>query len=178
MALARLARIVAGASLFASLALVALSYAFFHAALSARLDRARSRQAEVIRPAAAARLEAALAEKRLALVGEKESQAVAAALRRTDAAQILESCRLAGVDAAILREAQKALAEDKPPGPEGDVAMLRAIRGLRLEASRLPAPARPEEPGEARTAGGLLLAAGFCACLAVLLAVASSRKPA
>ena len=157
MALARLARIVAGASLFASLALVALSYAFFHAALSARLDRARSRQAEVIRPAAAARLEAALAEKQLALVGEKESQAVAAALRRTDAAQILESCRLAGVDAAILQEAQKALAEDKPPGPAGDVAMLRAIRGLRLEASRLPAPARPEEPGEARTAGGLLL---------------------
>ena len=168
MALARVARIVAAASLLVSLVLGALAYASFRAALAARLDRARSRQAEVIRPAAAARLEAALAEKRLALVGEKESQAVAAALRRTDAARLLETCRVAGVDAALLEEAQKALAENKPPGPEGDIAMLRAIRGLRLEAAKLPAPARPEEPEEARTAGRLLLAAAASACLAVL----------
>lgn len=157
-------------SLIACLVLGALAYLSFRLALRARLDRAQTSEAASGRPAAAARLEAALALHRLSLVAEKESLAVSAAFRRADASETVEAYRRAGGDAALLEEARKALSGD-------EVALLRAVKGLREEARAAPLPPPPQEPSTARMAGPLLIAAGVCACLAALLSGGPASVP-
>jgi hypothetical protein len=166
----------------AGLAAVVLGFASFltfRSALSARLDHAASLEAAAVRPAAAARLASELAAHRLALVSESESRAVSGAFRQNAGGAALDAYRKAQGNAALVEEARKALAAEKAPEPVGDVAFLRAIRGLRAEAAEVPSPARPEPPPSAGRAGLLLAVAAGCAGLAVLLAhAAGSSRPA
>ncbi len=152
------------------------AYLSFREALSARIERAVRIEASAAKPGAAARLAAALAERRLALVSEEESRAVAGAFRRGFGSDALEAYRKAGGDPAVVREAEAALSAEKPAGSAGDVAFLRAIRKLREEASRMPVPAPPEPPASAAKAKGRLLWAGACALLASFLAFLAGRS--
>lgn len=151
------------------------SYLAFRDALSARLDRAARVEAAAVLPGAAARLGAALAERRLALVTEDESTAVSGAFRRETGKAELEAYRRAGGSAEVIREAERALAATGPAGPDGDVPFLRAVRRLREDAARMPVPSRPEPPVSARTAGRRLLWACAAGITALLLAHASGR---
>ncbi|MFN2387345.1 MAG: hypothetical protein ABR576_13845 [Thermoanaerobaculia bacterium] len=171
----RILELLALAALLAGLGFGISAYLAFRQALSARLDRAAAIEAAVTRPGAAARLASALAERRLALVTEKESTAVSGAFRRETGAPELEAYRKAGGDPSVAREAEKALAAKKPAEPEGDVAFLRAMRRLREEAERMPVPARPVPPVSAGAAGRRLLWVGVAAVAAALLARAAGR---
>jgi hypothetical protein len=167
----RILAIAAGA-VAASLAVA--SFLSFRAALSARIDRAASLEAQVVRPAAAARLAAELTAHRLARVSESESRAVAGAFRRTAGAEALDAYRKAGGEPALVEEARRAL-DAAGADPAGDVAFLRAIRGLRADAERVPVASRPEAPASAARAGGLLFGAVAAAAAAGLLAYAAGR---
>jgi hypothetical protein len=158
----------------AGLALAA--FLSFRAALTARLDRAAALEAAAVRPAAAARLAAELLAHRLALVSESESRAVSGAFRRDAGAEALDAYRKADGNAALAEEARKALAAERSPEPVGDVAFLRAIRGLRSEAAKAPSPSRPQAPATATRAGWLLLWAMAAAAIAGLLAFAAGRS--
>jgi hypothetical protein len=171
------AKILAIAAGVGAALLALLAFASFRAALSARIDRAATLEARAVRPAAAARLAAELAAHRLAQVSETESRAVAGAFRRAEGDDALEAYRRANGKPELVEEARKALAADRTE-PAGDVAFLRAIRGLREEAASLPPLARPEPPASARRAGGLLLGAAAVAVVAGLLAHAAGRSRA
>jgi len=168
-------KVLAAAALLAALAFGAAAYRSFRTALAARIERAASIEAAATRPAAAARLAAALSERRLALVSENESRAVSGAFRRGFGADALEAYRKAGGEVSVLREAEKALATEGTPDPEGDVAFLRAIRALRAETARLPALAEPEPPASAREGRGRLLWAAAAALAGSALAYAAGR---
>jgi hypothetical protein len=169
-------KILAAAAGIAAAGLGMASFLSFHGALSARLDRAASLEAAAVRPAAAARLAAELLAHRLALVSESESRAVSGAFRQTAGTTALEAYRNAQGNAALAEEARKALETGQAPEPEGDVAFLRAIRGLRREAAQVPSPARPEPPASARSAGWLLVWAAVAAGAAALSAFAAGRS--
>jgi len=158
-------------------ALLLLAFLSFRAALSARIDHAASLEAAAVRPAAAARLAAELSAHRLARVTEGESRAVAGAFRRAEGDQALEAYRKAAGNPALAEEARRALAAEGTD-PAGDVAFLRAIRGLRDEAASLRAIERPEPPASARRAGTLLLAAAASAAVAAFSAYAAGRSRA
>jgi hypothetical protein len=158
----------------AGLALAA--FLSFRAALTARLDRAAALEAAAVRPAAAARLAEELLAHRLALVSENESRAVSGAFRRDAGAEALDAYRKADGNTALAEEARKALAAERSPEPVGDVAFLRAIRGLRSEAAKTPSPSRPQSPAPATRAGWLLLWAMAAAAIAVFLAFAAGRS--
>src|SRR6266536_2740092 len=148
----------------------------FRAALSARLDHAAALEAAAVRPAAAARLAEELLAHRLALVSESESRAVSGAFRRDAGAEALDAYRKADGNAALAEEARKALAAERSPEPVGDVAFLRAIRGLRAEAAQTPSSSRPQPPASATRAGWLLLSAMVAAAIAAFLAFAAGRS--
>ena len=160
----------------AAAVLALAAYLSFRSALSARIDRADALQGEVVRPAAAARLLSELAAHRLARVSEEESRAVAGAFRRTEGEAAVEAYRKAGGDPALLELAQKALAAERTD-PAGDVAFLRAIRALRGEASRVPAPPRPDPPSSAAKAGVLILGTVAAAGAAAFFAWMAGRSP-
>ena len=171
------ARVFAIAAGVAAAALGLASFLSFRAALSARIDRAASLEGAAVRPAAAARLAAELAAHRLAQVYENESRAVAGAFRRAEGAVALEAYRKAGGNPVLLEEAHKALQAERGD-PTGDVAFLRATRGLRVEVAALPPLRRPESPASAGRAGALLLGAAASAAVAVFLAYAAGRSRA
>jgi hypothetical protein len=158
----------------AGLALAA--FLSFRAALTARLERTAALEAAAVRPAAAARLAAELLAHRLALVSESESRAVSGAFRRDAGAEALDAYRKADGNPALAEEARKALAAERSPEPVGEVAFLRAIRGLRSQAAKTPSPARPQSPASAARAGWLLLWAVAAAGIAGLLAFAAGRS--
>ncbi len=169
------AKVLAIAAGVAAAALALLAFLSFRAALSARIDHAASLERSAVRPAAAARLAAELSAHRLARVTESESRAVSGAFRRAEGAQALQAYRKAGGNPALAEEAQRALAADGTD-PAGDVAFLRAVRGLRDEAASLPPIARPEPPASALRAGALLLGAAASAAAASLFAYAAGRS--
>ena len=147
-------------------------------ALEARIDRAAQIERDTLRPAAAARLAAALLERRLASVSEPESRAVAGAFQHSDPSQALADYRAAGGDPAIAAEGQRALASEKPREADAEIALMRAVRGLRLEAARLPRSSRPDVPASAAQAARRLAWAGAAATAAVILAYVSGRLEA
>jgi hypothetical protein len=172
-------KILAAVAGIAAAGLGVAAFLSFRAALSARLDRAAGLEAAAVRPAAAARLASELLAHRLALVSESESRAVSGAFRQTAGATALDAYRRAGGSAAVAEEARKALAAAHAPEPQGDVAFLRAIRGLRAEAAQVPSPARPEPPASARRAGWLLVwAAAAAGAAAVSVFAAGRSRPA
>lgn len=172
-------KILAAVAAIAAAGMGVATYFSYRAALSARLDRAASLEAAAVRPAAAARLAEELLAHRLALVSESESRAVSGAFRQSAGNEALSAYRKAQGNAALAEEAGKALAAEHAPEPAGDVAFLRAIRGLRAEAAQVPSPARPEPPASAKRAGWLLLWAAVAAAVSVLLAFAAGRtRPA
>lgn len=171
------ARVFAIAAGVAAAALGLATFLSFRAALSARIDRAASLEGAAVRPAAAARLAAELAAHRLAQVSEDESRAVAGAFRRAEGNVALEAYRSAGGNPALVEESRKAL-EAERSDPAGDVAFLRATRGLRQEVAALPPLRRPDPPASAGRAGALLLGAAACAAGAVFLAYAAGRSRA
>ena len=177
MSWARAAKVLAIAAGVAAAALALLAFLSFRTALSVRIDHAASLEAAAVRPAAAARLAAELSAHRLARVAEDESRAVSGAFRRAEGNDALETYRKAGGTPALAEEARKAIAAERND-PAGDVAFLRAIRGLREEAAALPAIARPEPPASARRAGLLLFGATSTAVVAGLLAYAAGRSRA
>jgi hypothetical protein len=174
----RAAGILSLLAVAAAAALAIASYLSFKAALGARLDRAASLEAAAVRPALAARLAMELAAHRLALVSESESRAVAGAFRSTEGESALDAYRQAGGNPALVEEARKALAAERAPDATGDVAFLRAIRGLRAEAAQASVPARPEPPRSAARAGELLVGSVVAAGIASLLAYAAGRARA
>jgi len=167
--------LAAGAAVLAA-ALALAAFLSFRATLAVRLDRAYELESAVVRPASAARLAAELAAHRLALVSEGESRAVAGAFRRAAGDQALDAYRKAGGRAALVEEARRALAAEHAPDAAGDVAFLRAIRGLRAEAAGVPSPVRPEPPSSARRAGWLLVWATASSGAAALLAYLAGRS--
>jgi hypothetical protein len=171
------AKVLAIAAGVAAAVLALLAFLSFRTALSARIDRAASLEAAAVRPAAAAKLAAELSAHRLARVSEDESRAVSGAFRRSEGNDALEAYRKAGGNPVLADEARKAIAAERTD-PAGDVAFLRAIRGLREEAAALPAPARPQPPASARRAGLLLFGATSVALVAGLLAYAAGRSHA
>jgi hypothetical protein len=170
------ARILSVGAGIVAAALAAGAFLSFRAALSARLDRAAALEAAAVKPAAAARLAEELLAHRLALVGERESRAVSGAVRRNAGEEALEAYRRAGGNPASIEEARKALAAERSPEAVGDVAFLRAVRGLRSEAAKTPSPSRPESPVSAARAGWLLLWAMAAAAIAAFLAFAAGRS--
>lgn len=171
------AKILAIAAGVAAAALALGAFLSFRTALSARIDRVASLEAAVVRPAAAARLAAALAAHRLAQVSENESRAVSGAFRRAEGDDALEAYRKAAGSPALAEEAGKALAAERAD-PGGDIAFLRAIRGLRAEAAGVPTLSPPPPPSSAGRAGALLLAAAAAAAVAFLLAYSAGRSRA
>jgi len=171
------AKIGAIAAGVAAAALGLASFLSFRAALAARIDRVAALEGAAVRPAAAARLAAELAAHRLAQVSEDESRAVAGAFRRAEGHVALEAYRRAGGSPALLEESRRAL-EAAPRDPAGDVAFLRAVRGLREEVAALPPLSRPEPPASAGRAGMLLVLAGAFAAAGALLAYAAGRSRA
>lgn len=172
-------KILSAVAGIAAVGLALAAFLSFRAALSVKLDHAASLEAAAVRPAAAARLAAELLAHRLALVSESESRAVSGAFRRSAGGGALDAYRKAQGKAALVEEARKALEAEHAPGPAGDVAFLRAIRGLRAEAAGVPSPARPEPPASANRAGWLLVWAAASAGAAALLAfVAGRSRPA
>jgi hypothetical protein len=169
-------KILAAAAAIAAAGLGIAAFLSFRNALSARLDRAASLEAAAVRPAAAARLAAELLAHRLALVSESESRAVSGAFRQSAAGGALDAYKKAQGNDALAEEARKALEAEHSPEPQGDVAFLRAIRGLRAEAAQVPSPARPEPPVSARRAGWLLVWAAAAAGAAALSAFAAGRS--
>jgi len=169
-------RILAAVAGIGAAGLGIASFLSFSGALSTRLDRAASLEAAAVRPAAAARLAAELLAHRLALVSESESRAVSGAFRKSAGGGALDAYRKAGGNAALAEEARKALEAERAPEPTGDVAFLRAIRGLRAEAAETPTPARPEPPASAKRAGWLLVWAAAAAGACALLAFAAGRS--
>lgn len=172
-------KIVAAVAAIAAAGLGIATYFSYRSVLSARLDRAASLEAAAVRPAAAARLAEELLAHRLALVSESESRAVSGAFRQSAGNEALAAYRKAQGNAALAEEAGKALAAEHAPEPEGDVAFLRAIRGLRAESAQVPSPARPDPPASAKRAAWLLLWAAVAAAAAILSAYAAGRtRPA
>jgi len=172
---ARLWRFLAVLALLSCLACGAAAYVCFRRALNAKIDRAAELERAALLPAAAARLESALLERRLSSISHEDSRAVAAAFQSADASRALADYRAAGGDPAIAAEAGKSLASEKPPGPDAEIALMRAIRGLRAQISRLPPASRPSPPPDAAPAGELLIIASFAGIAALLAAYASGR---
>lgn len=168
-------KVLAAAALIVALAFGLAAHRAFREALAVRIERAAAIEAAAARPAAAAQLAAALAERRLALVTEKESRAVAGAFQRGLGAEALNGYRRAQGDPSVLREAEKALAANIPPDSDTDIAFLRAIRTLRTEAARMPVLTKPEPPAAARSSRNRLLWAAGAALAASALAYAAGR---
>src|SRR5215813_12908642 len=158
-----------------SLAFGAVGLLSFRSALAAKIDRSASIEKAAARPAAAARLAAALLEKRLASVTETPSKGVASAFRHAEGSKELADYRAAGGDPAIASEAQKALAAPVTQ-PQSDIALMRAIRGLRSDADRLPRPSAPPAPPQASSGGFWIAVACGCSALAALLGYAAGRS--
>ncbi len=172
-------KILAAVALIAAAGLGVAAFLSFRGALATRLDRAAALEASAVRPAAAARLASELLAHRLALVAESESRAVSGAFRQSAGNEALDAYRKAQGNAALAEEARKALEAEHAPEAGGDVAFLRAIRGLRAEAAGVPSPARPEPPASAKRAGWLLVWAAAAAVAAALSAFAAGRpRPA
>lgn len=172
-------RILAAVAAIAAAGMGLAALLSFRSGLSARLDRVASLEAAAVRPAAAARLAEELLAHRLALVSESESRAVSGAFRQSAGSEALAAYRKAQGNAALAEEAGKALAAEHVPEPVGDVAFLRAIRGLRAEAAQVPSPARPDPPASAKRAAWLLVWAAAAAAVAILSAYAAGRtRPA
>ncbi len=147
-------------------------------AVAAKIDRAAELEQNAVRPAAAARLASALLERRLAQVSDPGSRAVAAAFQHSPAAQALADYRAAGGDPAVAAEAEKTLRSENPPGPDAEIALMRAVRKLAAEGARAPRAGRPAPPPAASRSGRCLLAAEGAAAVAVLLAYAAGRRAA
>jgi hypothetical protein len=141
-----------------------------------KIGRAAVLEQEAVRPAAAARLAATLLEKRLSQIPGSDSQAVAAAFQRSPAAQALAEYRAAGGDESVAAEAEKSIRAEKPPGPDAEIALMRAVRGLSLEAARAPRASRPPAPPAASRGFDWLLAAEGAAAVAVFLAYAGGHR--
>ncbi|MEO8349680.1 MAG: hypothetical protein ABI610_12265 [Acidobacteriota bacterium] len=170
------ARILAAGATVLAASLAFAAFLSFRGALTTRLDRAQELESAVIRPAAAARLAAELAAHRLALVSEGESRSVAGAFRGAGADEALEAYRRAGGRASLFEEARRALAAVRGPDAASDVALLRAIRGLRAEAAAGPSPTRPDPPSSAARAGWLLVWATVASGAGALLAYLAGRS--
>lgn len=170
------AKILAAGAVVLAAALAFAAFLSFRTALAVRLDHAHELESAVVRPAAAARLALELAAHRLALVSEGDSRAVAGAFRRGAGDQALDAYRKAGGSAATVEEARRALATANAPEAGSDVAFLRAIRGLRVEAAGIPSPVRPEPPSSARRAGWLLVWATAASGAGALLAYLAGRS--
>ena len=169
-------KVLAAIAGIAAVGLGIAAFLSFRAALSTRLDRAASLEAAAVRPAAAARLAAELLAHRLALVSESESRAVSGAFRQSSGERALDAYRKAQGNPALAEGARKALEAEHAPEPTGDVAFLRAIRGLRAEAAQVPSPARPEPPAPANRAGWILVSSAAAAGIAALSAFAAGRS--
>jgi hypothetical protein len=175
MTLRRWWTILALAALVTSAALAMAAGLSFRSAMGAKIGRAAVLEQEAVRPAAAARLAAALLERRLAQISDPGSQAVAAAFQRSPAAQALAEYRAAGGDAAVAAEAEKSIRAEKP-GPDSEIALMRAVRGLSLEAARAPRASRPPPPPAASRGFDWLLAAEGAAAAAVVLAYLGGHR--
>ena len=169
-------KILAAVALTAAAGLGVAAFLSFRGALATRLDRAAALEASAVRPAAAARLASELLAHRLALVAESESRAVSGAFRQSAGKEALDAYRKAQGNGALAEEARKALEAEHAPEAGGDVAFLRAIRGLRAEAAGVPSPSRPEPPASAKGAGWLLVWAAAAAGAAALSAFAAGRS--
>ncbi len=175
---ASLGRLGAGLALLVSLAFLVAADQSMRKTVEAKIDRAARLEQDAARPSAAARLEACLLERRLARVAEPGSQAVAAAFAHAQLSQVLADYRAAGGDDAIAAEAEKTLVSDRTPGPDAEIALMRAVRGLAAEASRAPRPARPDAPLSAAQARRRLMEAAAAGAAAVVLAYAAGRLDA
>jgi hypothetical protein len=147
----------------------------FRTAIAAKIDRIADLEQKVVRPAAASRLASALLERRLAQVSEPGSQAVAAAFQHSPVVEALADYRAAGGDAAVAAEAEKSIRTGAPPGPDSEIALMRAVRALASESARTPRSTRPPAPPSASRALRCLLAAEGVAAAAALLAYAAGR---
>ncbi|HKD11351.1 MAG TPA: hypothetical protein VKE50_04710 [Thermoanaerobaculia bacterium] len=176
MRLRRWSRVLAAAALVASAAFALAAGLSFRSAMDAKIGRAAVLEQEAVRPAAAARLAAALVQRRLAQMPDPQSQAVAAAFQRSPAAQALVEYRAAGGDESIAAEAEKSIRSEKPPGPDAEIALMRAVRGLSQEAARAPRASRPPPPAAASRGFDWLLAAEGAAAVAVFLAYAGGHR--
>jgi len=172
---ARLLGLFAAFALLASLILGATAYLSWRRAMAMKIDRALEMERQVTLPGAAARLAAGLLQGRLAEVSEAESRAVAAAFGHVDAAQALADYRAAGGDPGIAAEAERALVRQKTPTANADIALMRAIRGLRGEAARMPRASRPLPPPAFGGAATWLLWAAAAALAASGLAYFAGR---
>jgi hypothetical protein len=168
-------RLSAALAALAFCVLAVTAHFAFRRALAAKIDHAQEIEQRAARPASAARLASALLERRLSQVTESRSQPVAAAFQHSDASQALADYRAAGGDPSIIAEVEKTLAGQKPPDPQVEIALMRAIRGLRAESAKAPRVSRPPPPGAASEAGSRLLAAGAAAAVALLFAYLAGR---
>lgn len=168
-------RLLAALAALAFCVLAVAAHLAFRRALAAKIDRAQELEQQAARPAAAARLASALLERRLSQVTESRSQPVAAAFQHSDASQALADYRAAGGDSATISEVEKTLAGQKPPDPQAEIALMRAIRALRAESARAPRVSRPLPPAAASEGGSRLLAAGAAAAVALLFAYLAGR---
>lgn len=170
--------ILAGVLLLVAGTLAALAWWDFRASLATKIDRAQALEAAVVRPAAAARLTSALLEHRLTLLSEAESKAITAAFARAPAREAIEGYRRAGGRADVIASAERAFAARSSADADGEVALLRAVRLLRDESARAPAPGRADPPASARRAGSRLVWAAGMAALAAACSFAAGRARA
>jgi hypothetical protein len=172
---ARLLRLSAALAVLAFCVLAVAAHLAYRRALTAKIDHAQEIEQRAARPASAARLASALLERRLSQVTESRSQPVAAAFQHSDASQALADYRAAGGDPSTIAEVEKTLTGQKLPDPQAEIALMRAIRGLRAESAKAPRVSRPPPPGAASEAGSRLLAAGAAAGVALLFAYFAGR---
>ena len=172
---ASLLRLLAALCALAFCVLAVVAHLAFRRALAAKIDRAQEIEQQAARPASAARLASALLERRLSQVTESRSQPVAAAFQHSDASQALADYRASGGDPSTISEVEKTLAGQKPPDPQAEIALMRAIRALRAESAKAPRLSRPLPPAAATEGGSRLLAAGAAAGLALLFAYFAGR---
>jgi hypothetical protein len=173
---ASLLRVLAALAALAFCVLAVAAHLAFRRALAAKIDHAQEIEQRAARPASAARLASALLERRLSQVTESRSQPVASAFQHSDASQALADYRAAGGDPSTIAEVEKTLAGQKPPDPQAEIALMRAIRGLRAESAKAPRVSRPPPPAAASEAGSRLLAAGAAAGVALLFAYFAGRS--
>jgi hypothetical protein len=172
---ARLLRLLAALAALAFSVLAVAAHLAYRHALTAKIDRAQEIEQRAARPAAAARLASVLLERRLSQVAEERSQPVASAFQHSDASRALADYRAAGGDPSTIAEVEKTMAGQKPPDPQAEIALMRAIRGLRAESAGAPRVSRPDPPAGASEAGSRLLAAGAAAGVALIFAYLAGR---
>jgi hypothetical protein len=172
---ARLLRLSAALAVLAFCVLAVAAQLAFRRALAAKIDHAQEIEQRAARPASAARLASALLERRLSQVTESRSQQVASAFQHSDASQALADYRAAGGDPSTIAEVEKTLSSQSPPDPQAEIALMRAIRGLRAESAKAPRASQPQAPAAASEAGSRLLAAGAAAAVALLFAYFAGR---